>query len=78
MSSEESEGDDDEETAKKKKKTKEEEIREKKIQLFQQTEAAIKAQNVIFNDNEIFNLKNVKNISFDQGPIALITLQFGV
>jgi len=61
----------------KKKQNKEDEMREAEAQMIFQKEAAKKAQNVIFNENEVFDLKNVKSISFDQGPIPFITLKAG-
>ena len=65
----------DQDVADKKKLSKEKELQEIENQKIFQMEAAKKAQNVIFNENEVFNLQNTKSIAFDQGPTLLITLK---
>ena len=65
----------DQDIADKTKFNKEKELKEMENQKIFQMEAAKKAQNVIFNENEVFNLQNTKSIAFDQGPTLLITLK---
>lgn len=70
-------GVENDENVSKKKRSQEEKMKELEKKKLQKKEAAKKAESLLFKDFQVFNLKSVGSIYFDQGPISLITLKFG-
>lgn len=73
---EDEEHEEDELVAQKKKKKKEEKLNEIKQKMEFKRNRAEKIQNKLFTLVETYDLNSIVSISFDQGPIPLISMKF--